>query len=140
MPKIDQYKTGLFTKRYREHEYEEPVLTIGTTSFSRNKLTTELGVSHIVAAQDLTRIFKRMQVQTAMDVLRIPMMDWARVNGMGEAKLRLILELLIWWEIDDAKIERWIDGALHGDRLRQWVAICREAGKKAKKKTGGQEV
>lgn len=134
---LSSKRLALFSKAYRWRQFEETILSVGDVPFSRQDLLDKLGVNHTNAAIDLDRVLKRHDVTSYQGILRVPMMDWARLRGVGEAKLRLLIELLIYGGIETHRIDGWVNGAMHGKKLRQWSAVCREAQKKVRR--GGKQ-
>ena len=117
--------SGLFSKAYRRRQFEEPVLVMGSTSFTRQELIDQLENHHVVAAARLTVISRKLGVTSTRQILAVPMTDCARIQGIGEASLRIIIDLLLWNATSAKEIDAWVKDALKGNELVQWTTVAR---------------
>ena len=123
----------VFSPAYRAHQ-DENVLTIGTdVRYSRRELASVLHVTHTVSAARLTKICKRLKIVTVKDILSIPMIDWTRISGMGEATLRVLLEVLIHHNVPSHRIDEWMYQELKGQKLLRWKTMVTHASKKTRR-------
>lgn len=124
---------GVFSKSYRKRQFEDEVLRLGNVSWSRQQMYDLLHNGHTVAAKTVSDTLKRMGVTTAAGIRKIPATDWARVEGFGEAALRILLDILLS-NYDYESVNDWLTANLKGNKLVQWDAICAQAVRKSRKR------
>lgn len=130
-----RYSVDVFSKTYRDKQFHEPVLVVGKQfSLSRQDMYTNLANGHTVAAKRVSAVLKRLKIATVRDILTVPLVDWARINGFGEASLRILLDLLDADGVAVTDMNLWMKSSLQGQKLVQWESIVRQAAKTGKKR------
>lgn len=116
---------ALFSTTYLQTQFEEVVLEIGSKQFTRQDLIEHLQNNHVRSARFLNTLFRKLGIKTHVDILQFPMLDWARIAGVGEAALRTLIDLLIDSGISDDLIEQWLKAGQSD--LKQWNAVVGKA-------------
>lgn len=123
----------VFSKRYRDHWTKDVVLQLGRYTWTRQTMVDDLHNGHFNAAARLTKILRRLGIETVPQIRRIGVLDWARLEGVGEASLKILVDLLIYNGDSERLVEAWLARPYNGN-LRQWAAICARAAKQAKRR------
>ncbi len=83
---------------------DEAIFTVGDKEYSRRNMVEELGCANFIAAAKLTKVLRRLKINTVRDIWDINPVDLARAKGIGEASIFVVMCLLDAHKFD---VEEW---------------------------------
>ena len=88
---------------------DEPVMDLGSVTYSRREMVEELNCANFIAAVRLAKVLKKLSVRTPAQLYKMDPFSLARSRGIGEAALFVatcILDaneysVVKWWGWND---------------------------------------
>lgn len=100
--------TSVVSKGFAD-KLDEAVFIVGATEYSRRMMVEKLGCANFIAAAKLTKVLRRLKVDSIKALWDMNPVDLARAKGIGEASIFVVMCLLDahgkdvkkWWGWND---------------------------------------